>query len=314
MAHDHGGGHSHAPASFGRAFAIGIFLNTAFVIIEAAFGFLAGSLALVADAGHNLSDVLGLVIAWVASVLVRREATERRTYGLRRTSILAALINAVTLLVAIGAIAWEAIKRLSEPSPVQGWTVIWVAAVGVIINGVTAFMFMSGRKHDLNIRGAYLHMAADAGVSLGVVIAGVAILLTGWVWIDPVVSLAIVAVIFIGTWGLLKDSVNMALDAVPKGIQTADVHAYLGGLPSVTEVHDLHIWPMSTTETACTAHLILQGSEPVNSDAFLKRASDEMHEKFGIEHVTLQLENGDPAHPCTSCVPALEPARSSGTA
>lgn len=308
MAHDHG--HSHAPASFGRAFAIGISLNMGFVIVEAIFGFLAGSLALVSDAGHNLSDVLGLVIAWAASVLVRRQPTERRTYGLRRTSILAALVNAVFLLVAIGAIAWEAIKRFSEPSPVQGWTVIWVAAMGVVINGVTAFLFMSGRKHDLNIRGAYLHMAADAGVSVGVVIAGVVILLTGWVWLDPVVSLGIAAIVLIGTWGLLKDSVNMALDAVPEGIQAADVHTYLGSLPSVTEVHDLHIWPMSTTETACTAHLILQGSEPINGDAFLKLASDEMHDKFGIEHVTLQLENGDPDHPCTSCVAPLESVRS----
>ena len=304
MAHDHSGGHSHAPASFGRAFGIGIFLNTTFVVIEAAFGVLFNSLALIADAGHNLSDVAGLVIAWIASVLVKRKPTARRTYGLRRSSILGALINAVLLLVAIGAIAWEAIKRLQEPSPVEGWVVIGVAAVGVFINTITALMFMSGRKHDLNIRGAYLHMAADAGVSLGVVLAGVGILLTGWLVIDPLISLAIVAIIFIGTWGLLRDSVNLALDAVPEGINIEDVQAYLLAIPGVTEVHDLHVWAMSTTETALTAHLIMPGVR--YDDALLARVSEEMHDKFSIEHATLQLETGDVSHPCRFCTAVVQ--------
>ncbi len=304
MSHNHSGkqGHSHAPASFGRAFAIGILLNTAFVVIEGVFGFLSNSLALVADAGHNLSDVLGLLIAWGAAILVKRQSTERRTYGMRRSSILAALINAVFLLVAIGAIAWEAIKRFADPAPVAGGTVIVVALVGVVINTATALMFMSGRKHDLNIRGAYLHMAADAGVSVGVVLAGVVILFTGWLWLDPAVSLAIVAVIFIGTWGLLRDSVNLALDAVPENISIAEVQNYLQGLAPVTDVHDLHIWAMSTTETALTAHLVVCDPQEVD-DALLKRAVDDMHERFGIEHCTLQVESGDPAHPCSYCVP-----------
>ncbi len=213
VARDHG--HSHTPTNFGRAFAIGIALNAAFVVIEATFGILSHSLALVADAGHNLSDVLGLVFAWGASVLVRRVPTPRHTYGLRRSSILAALFNAVFLLIAIGAIAWEALGRFAHPQPVAGVTVIWVALIGIAVNTATTLLFMAGRKGDLNIRGAFLHMTADAGVSLGVVIAGIAILLTGWQWLDPVVSLAIVAVILIGTWGLLRDSVNLALDAVP---------------------------------------------------------------------------------------------------
>ncbi len=300
--HVHGGGHSHAPADFGRTFAMEIILNTGFVVLEAVFGILSNSLALVADAGHNLGDVLGLVIAWVASILVKRQSTQRHTYGYRRSSILAALINAVFLLVAIGAIAWEAVKRFSEPSPVEGATVIWVAAIGIVINTVTALLFMSGRKQDLNIKGAYLHMAADAGVSLGVVIAGIVILVTGWLWIDPVISLAIVVVIFIGTWGLLRDSVNLALDAVPESIESGDVGDYLKSLPRVTEVHDLHIWAMSTTETALTAHLVVDDPRRVD-DAMLKRAVSEMHERFGIEHCTLQVESGDPTHPCTYCIP-----------
>ncbi len=295
MAHDHSG-HSHAPASFGRAFAIGIVLNTGFVVVEATFGILSGSLALVADAGHNLSDVLGLVLAWGASVLVRRLPTARRTYGLRRTSILAALFNAVFLLVAIGIIAWEALGRFRHPEPVAGGTVIWVALVGIVINTATALLFMAGRKDDLNIRGAFLHMAADAGVSLGVVLAGIAILLTGWQWLDPVVSLLIVVVILLGTWGLLRDSVNLALDAVPENIDMDAVTAYLVALPGVTEVHDLHIWAMSTTETALTAHLVIPDGE--NGDALLARTCAELHDRFGIEHATMQIEHGDPAHPC----------------
>lgn len=296
MAHNHGQGHSHAPASFGRAFAIGIALNTGFVVVEATLGLLSGSLALIADAGHNLSDVLGLFIAWGASILVRRRTTARRTYGLRRSSILAALLNAVFLLIAIGVIAWEALGRFAHPAPVAGGTVIVVALVGVAINAATALLFIAGRKDDLNIRGAFLHMAADAGVSLGVALAGVAILFTGWQWLDPLVSLAIVLVILVGTWGLLRDSVNLALDAVPEGIDTAAVTAYLAALPGVTEVHDLHIWAMSTTETALTAHLVIPNKQ--NEDALLVRTSAELHDRFGIEHATLQIEHGDPAHPC----------------
>lgn len=292
MAHHH----DHEPNNYGRAFAIGVGLNVAFVLIEAFYGYLAHSLALVADAGHNLSDVLGLLFAWGASILALRQPTPRRTYGLRRSSILAAVINAVVLLIAIGGIAWEAIRRFSAPSSVEGGTVIWVAAVGIVINAVTAWLFVAGRKEDLNIRGAFLHMAADAAVSLGVVLAGVAILATGWLWLDPAVSLIIAAVIFVGTWGLLRDSVNLALDAVPEAIDVAQVQAYLSSLPGVREVHDLHIWGMSTTETVLTAHLVMpDGSE---GDALLARACRELHDTFGIIHPTLQVQTGDPAHPC----------------
>lgn len=298
MQHEgHGGhGHSHAPADFGRVFAIGVFLNVAFVVVEAGFGYRAHSLALVADAGHNLSDVFGLLLAWGASVLARRAPTTKHTYGLRRSSILAALLNAVLLLVAIGGIAWEAIRRFSEPAPVVGTTVIYVALVGIAINTATALLFLSGRKDDLNIRGAFLHMAADAGVSLGVVLAGFAMLATGLTWIDPVVSLVIVAVICVGTWGLLRDSVNLALDAVPEGIEVEAVKSYLTALPNVSEVHDLHIWAMSTTETALTAHLVIPNGG--GGDALLARACTELHDRFGIEHATLQIETGDEAHPC----------------
>jgi cobalt-zinc-cadmium efflux system protein len=291
MAHDHD-----APANFGRAFAIGVALNLAFVAVEATWGVMGHSLALLADAGHNLSDVLGLLLAWGAGALSRRAPSVRRTYGLRRSSTLAALFNAFLLLVAVGGIAWEAVGRFSHPAPVAGGTVIWVAAVGIVINAATALLFMSGRKGDLNIRGAFLHMAADAGVSLGVVLAGAAILATGWQWIDPVVSLIIAVVILVGTWGLLCDSVNLALDAVPEGIDVPAVRQYLEGLAQVTEVHDLHIWGMSTTETALTAHLVMPNGKP--EDSLYQRAAREMHDRFGIEHVTLQVESGDPAHPC----------------
>lgn len=295
--HAHGGlGHSHAPTNFGRAFAIGIALNIGFVAVEAVFGVLAHSLALLADAGHNLSDVFGLLLAWGASALVRRRPTERRTYGLRRSSILAALFNALFLLVAVGAIAWEAVHRFNAPAPVAGKTVIWVALVGIAINTATALLFMAGRKGDLNIRGAFLHMAADAAVSAGVVVAGFAMLATGWLWLDPVVSLLIVAVIVWSTWGLLRDSVNLALDAVPEGIEVGAVKQYLNDLPAVSEVHDLHIWAMSTTETALTAHLVR--SVPTCDDALLAQACRELHDTFGIEHVTLQFETGSAAHPC----------------
>jgi cobalt-zinc-cadmium efflux system protein len=276
---------------FGRAFAIGVVLNTGFIIAEVIFGLLSHSLSLLADAGHNLGDVMGLLMAWAASNLARRSPTERFTYGLRRTSVLAALFNAILLLVSVGAIAWEAIRRISHPEPVLGLTMIWVALIGVIVNGVTAWMFVGGRKNDLNIRGAFLHMAADAAVSAGVVLAGLVILRTGWWLLDPISSLLIVMVILIGTWGLLRDSVNLALDAVPRGIDPAAVQKFLEQLPGVAAIHHLHVWGLSTTETACTAHVVKR--EPQLDDELLKRIAHELHERFGIEHTTIQFERCD---------------------
>lgn len=286
--HGHGHGHSHAPADFGRAFAIGVALNTAFVAVEAGAGFVTGSMALVADAGHNLSDVLSLLIAWGASVLARRPPSARFTYGLKSSSILAALANAALLLVALGAILVETLRRLFAPEPVEPGPIMVVAAIGIVINMATALMFMRGRKGDLNIRGAYLHMLADAGVSAGVVVAGLLIWLTGAAWIDPVTSLAIVAIIAVGTWGLLKDSVRMALLAVPDAIDEGAVRTHLAGLPGVTAVHDLHIWPMSTTETALTAHLVMPAGD--SGDTFLHEVAGALHERFGIDHATIQVE------------------------
>ena len=294
--HGHGHGHSHAPANFGRAFAIGIALNLGFVIVEAIYGWIAHSLALLADAGHNLSDVLGLVLAWGASILVRRIPSQRRTYGLRRSSILVSLFNAVVLLLAIGAIAWEAIGRLGHPQPVASGIVMAVAAVGIAINGITAWLFASGRKGDVNIRGAFLHMAADAAVSLGVVLAALAMRYTGWLWLDPVVSLAIVVVVAVGTWGLLRESLDLALDAVPDRIDPEQVQAWLASLPGVIAVHDLHIWGMSTTEAALTVHLVKPDARI--DDALLARINRELRATFGIDHVTVQFELGDAAHPC----------------
>ncbi|WP_294336170.1 cation diffusion facilitator family transporter [uncultured Sphingomonas sp.] len=288
--HHHGHGHSHAPADFGRAFAIGTALNLGFVIVEAAFGLWADSVALLADAGHNLSDVLGLLIAWGAATLAKRPASERYTYGLKSSSILAALANAVLLMVAVGAILLETLQRLGSPPPVQGMTMVWVAAAGIAINLGTAMLFARGRHGDINIRGAYLHMAADAAVSAGVVVAGLVILGTGWVWIDPLVSLVIVAVILWSSWGLLRDSLGMALLAVPPGIDPAKVSAYLSGLPGVVRVHDLHIWPMSTTESALTAHLTMPGGHP--GDAFLTDLQHRLDHDFGIGHATVQIEVG----------------------
>lgn len=289
--------HRHDEVDHGRAFLIGVALNIAFVVVEAFFGLLAGSLALLADAGHNLSDVLGLLLAWGASVLSRRGPSQRRTYGLRRSSILAALLNAMLLLVAVGGISWEAIRRLLFPEPPPGAAVIWVAAAGVVINTATALLFLRGRERDLNIRGAFLHMAADAGVSLGVVIAGVVILLTGWSWLDPAVSLGVVAVILIGTWGLLHESLDLAMDAVPKGIEPQAVEEYLARLPGVAEVHDLHIWALSTTEAALTVHLVVP--EAIDEDALLTRVGRDLHVQFRIEHATVQIEKGvDGVCPC----------------
>ena len=283
--------HHHGSTNFGTAFVVGITLNLAFVAAEFFYGRLANSLALVADAGHNLSDVLSLLIAWVAAILVKRRPTRNRTYGMRRSSILAALINAVILLLVLGATAWETVHRLSNPEPVAGVTVMWVAGFGIIINAATALLFASGRKTDINIRGAFVHMAADAAISLGVVVAGAIILETGWLLLDPIVSLGIVVVVFWGTWGLLRDSVNLALDAVPAGSDRAGIEQFLCGLPKVVNVHDIHIWGMSTTETALTAHIVTSG--PVQSNTFLAEAENALHHRFGIEHATLQLEIED---------------------
>ena len=288
--HDHSS-HAHAPANYGRAFLIGTVLNLGFVGIEAGYGLAANSVALLADAGHNLSDVLGLLIAWGATTLSRQRPSAHYTYGLRRTSILAALFNAVFLLVAIGAIALEALNRIAQPQPVEGGTVMAVAAIGIVVNGVTAWLFASGRKGDINIRGAFLHMAADAAVSAGVVISGFVIMRTGWLWLDPVTSLVIVAVILIGTWGLLRDSVAMALDRVPEGIAPREVEEALVSLPGVTRVHDLHIWSMSTTDVALTCHLIMPGGCP--GDEFLHGTCAMHHDKFEIGHSTIQIERNE---------------------
>jgi cobalt-zinc-cadmium efflux system protein len=288
--HGHNHGHSHAPANYGFAFGFGIILNTIFIIVEIIYGILGDSLALLADAGHNVSDVLGLIIVWIAVWLGKKAPTNKRTYGYKRSSILSALFNAVFLLVAIGAIAWEAIQRFSSPQPVEGKTVIIVAIIGIVINTLTALLFMSGRKNDLNIRGAFMHMAADALVSLGVVIAGFVIIWTGWQWLDPLVSLGISIVILFGTWGLLKESINLSLDAVPEGIDIKKIKDYLIGLPTIIEVHDLHVWGMSTTEAALTVHLIR--SEIDDNDQLLQKLTKELHDQFGIEHATIQIEKG----------------------
>ncbi len=304
MPHDHGhdhagahghGGHSHAPADFGRAFAIGLALNLAYVFGEAGFGLAGHSLALLADAGHNLSDVLGLAGAWGATALGRRLPSARYTYGLRRSSILTALGNAVLLLVVTGGIAWEAIQRLFHPGHPAGLTIVVVALIGIAVNGVTALLFLSGRKNDLNIRGVFLHMAADALVSAGTAAAGLVILLTGYSLVDPLVSLAISVVIVAGTWSLLRDSLNLSLDAVPEGIDLAAVEAYLRGLPGVVAIHDLHIWGYSTSDTALTAHLV---SDEVESSALLPRIAEDMRHRFGIGHATIQLESAEVAAAC----------------
>ena len=286
--HDHSSEHPQAPINYRKAFAIGIALNVSYVAVEAVFGLFAHSLALVADAGHNLSDVLSLLLAWGASEFGQRKPSKRFTYALRSSSILASLANAIILLIAIGAIAWEAFQRFSQPQEVPAVTVMVVAGFGVLINAATALLFMSGRHRDLNIKGAFLHMAADAGVSLGVVLAGLAIKLTGQYWIDPAMSLVIVAVIAIGTWGLLRESIRCALQAVPEGVDLEKVENYLAALPNVTAVHDLHIWPMSTTQTALTAHLEMPNGS--GGDEFLHNVCQHLHDEFQIEHSTIQIE------------------------
>ena len=280
--------HVHAPSSFGKAFAIGIFLNVAFVAIEVIFGVLGHSLALLADAGHNLSDVAGLGIAWAAIILGQKLPTPRFTYGLTGTSILAALANGILLMLAAGGIAVEAIQRLGDPQPVAGDMVMIVAGIGIAVNMATALLFMSGRKGDINIQGAFLHMAVDAAVSAGVVVAGLAIRLTGWTWLDPVVSLVVVTIIIWTTWGLLREATAMSLNATPAGIDTEQVQQQLEQLEGVDAVHDLHIWAMSTTETALTAHLVMPRQE--SRDRFLHDTADMLRRRFNIGHSTLQVE------------------------
>jgi cobalt-zinc-cadmium efflux system protein len=301
--HDHAGhhrthrhGHAHAPADFGRAFAIGMVLNGAYVLAEAVYGVLANSLALLADAGHNAGDVVSLGLAWLATWLSRKATSARFTYGLRSSSILAALANAVLLALVTGAIAWEAVLRLMHPQPAAGVTMMAVASAGIVLNGATALMFASGRDRDLNVRSAFQHMASDALVALGVVAAGGLILVTHWLWVDPVISLAISAVIVLGTWSLLREALALALGGVPASIDRGRVAAYLAALPGVTEVHDLHIWGMSTTETALTAHLVRPGA--ALDDALLAEVCGELKRRFSIQHATLQVEDGSLDHPC----------------
>jgi len=297
--HDHSNGYHHhaSPDNQGRVFVMTIVLNMAFVVIEFAYGFIANSTALIADAGHNISDVLGLILAWGAVILTRKPPSKRYTYGLRSTSIMAALANAMLLLVACGAIALEAIQRFSQPPTVAGLTVSIVAAIGIVINGLSAWLLMKGSKEDLNIRGAYLHMAADAAVSLAVVIAGIAMFYTGWFMLDPIISLVIVIVIVIGTWSLLRDSIQLALSAVPAKIDALAIDAYLRQLAGVTDIHDLHIWGLSTTESALTVHLVMPNGHP--GDIFLDEIVQTLEERYFIHHSTLQIEQGTTNHFCS---------------
>jgi cobalt-zinc-cadmium efflux system protein len=288
--------HHHGPATFSRAFAFGIALNTGFVAVEAFYGWRADSLALVADAGHNLADVAGLLLAWVATLAAGRQPDHRHTYGWQRASILAAFANAVLLLVAMGSLLWEAFHRLQSPPAADGMTIVVIAAIGVVVNGVTAALFMSGRKSDMNIRGAFLHMAADALVSLGVVAAGTMYLLTGWTWLDPATSIAIALVIIAGTWGLFRGSLHLLFDGVPESVVLAEVDELLRALPGVEDVHDLHVWAMSTTGIALTAHLVMPDGHP--GDAFLERIAHELHQQFHITHPTIQIELDGLDHGC----------------
>ena len=295
MSHSHTHYH-HETNDYNRSFSIGIALNVIFVIIELTYGLLADSLALIADAGHNLSDVMSLLLAWGAYYLAKKQPTEKRTYGLRKVTIMASLLSAVLLFVALGGIAWESIERISSPQPVDGTIIIVVAAIGVLINTLTALLFVKGQKHDLNIRAAYLHMASDAAISLGVVIAGVAILFTGWLWLDPLISLLIAVVILISTWSLLKDSIDLSIDAVPQGIDLNEVKAYLLGLSNVTDLHDLHIWALSTTENALTVHLVT--TESLIYNHFIQEIQEHLHHHFNIAHVTIQIEIASGDYTC----------------
>jgi len=309
----HAGGHAHAghhdhghapldPSRLNRAFAVGVLLNVVFVGVEGVAGFLADSLALLADAGHNLSDVLSLLLAWGAAALARVRPTPTRTYGYRRATIVASTLSSAALLAAVGAIAWEALDRLRSPAPVEGLTMIVVAGIGVVVNTATALLFARGREADLNVRAAFLHMAADAAVSVGVVLGGLGVLLAGWLWLDPAITLVIVAVIFVTTWGLLRESLDLLFDAVPRSVSTLEVLEFLEGQAGVTAVHDLHIWAMSTTQTALTAHLVMPAG---GTDAFLQQIATALKLRFRIEHTTLQVERGDGAADCPQgCDPA----------
>ena len=294
--HDHAHRGHHYSGELGRAFALATALNLGFVIVETGYGFLGHSMALLADAGHNFSDVLGLIAAWTATALARRGPTQRFTYGLRSSSILAALLNAIILLIAVGGIAVGAIERLVAPEAVGGEIIVVVAIVGVVINGASALFLGAHHRHDLNVKSAFAHMVGDAILSLGVAAAGGAILATGWLWLDPVASLVIAAAIVFGTWRLLRRSLDLALHAVPPGIDADAVRRHLTKIDGVAAVHDLHIWPMRTTTTALTCHLVMPGGHP--GDALLKRVADELHDRFHIEHATIQVETGDPEHPC----------------
>jgi len=284
-----GHSHNHDHEDFSRAFILGIALNLAIVLVELTYGFLANSMALIADGGHNLSDVLALVVGWAGAVMARRSPSPRFTYGLKKASILAALINALFLLIAVGAIAAEGIRRLLNPAPADAHTMIWVAAVAILVNGATALLFARGRAHDINVRAAFQHMTADTAVSAAVVFAGFVIIWTGQRWVDPVMSLAVACVILWGSIGLMRESVGMSLMGVPSGIELDEVQSALGELHGVETVHDLHVWPLSTTETALTAHLV--APESPSTDALLQAARAMLHDRFGIEHCTLQIEH-----------------------
>jgi len=288
--------HHHEAPDYNRAFAVGVALNLVFVVIEVFYGVIANSLALITDAGHNLSDVMGLLLAWGANFLAGKQPSLRRTYGYARATILASMFSGLLLLAAVVLISWEAIQRFITPSEPVGQTIMVVAGIGVVINAITAWLFVSGKDHDLNIRGAYLHMAADALVSLGVVISGFVIWNFGLKWFDPLSSLLIALVIFWSTWGLLRDSLNLAFDGVPRDMDPNEVRVWLAAQPGVNGMHDLHIWPMSTTETALTAHLLM--SEPPSDDEFLHQLAAQLQEKFKISHTTIQIERGDDKHPC----------------
>ena len=302
MSADHD--HTHAPADFNRAFAIGITLNGVFVAIEAFYGWRVNSLALLADAGHNLSDVIGLVLAWGGALALKLRPNARHTYGWQRGTILAAFANALLLLVAMGSLIWEAVGRIGAPQPMHSATIMAVAGVGVAINTATALLFMRGSKTDLNIRGAFLHMAADALVSVGVVVAGALALWFGWNWLDPVVSLLIAAVVVVGTWSLFRQSLHLLFDGVPEHIDLVAVQGYLESLPGVDHVHDLHVWAMSTSQNAMTAHLVMPGGSP--GDAFLDEIIDALHERFEIVHPTIQIETAAMAHGCEQSLPVVQ--------
>ena len=296
--HDHHEHHTHSNLNYNRAFAIGITFNILFVIVEVLYGIFGNSLALIADAGHNITDVLGLLLAWGAYLISSKKPTSKRTYGFRRVTILASLLSSLLLLTALGGITWEAVGRVSSPQQVKGNIIIIVAGIGIVINFATALLFVSGKNHDLNIKGAYIHMLADAGVSLGVAIGGIAITLTGLLWLDPIISIIIVIVIFIGSWGLFKESINLSIDAVPENIDISGIKDYLQSIEDVSAIHDLHIWGLSTTETALTAHLIVNKNAFKNINMFLNKIERHLHDHFNIEHVTIQIEEDNFENTC----------------